>query len=237
MMLDGPFCGLKHRPPAFTPRTEADRGLTLGLVATCEEHGWLLSVRPRWCRQGLVLTVRDPHHDLRGILARGRGRTLDEVAAACLSMLVARGHAAWVALPRGGEDDPASAAGFRGHSPKSTAPTPREDAARQGLVRALEPSTDGEFLRQIRRPILEVVDPCSEYLVLAVALGGGGVWQALERSRGRRDLLAMEGWRLVWVRPAPLGDELHLVFERPDQDLRPGGPAGEPRWSWSAYLP
>src|SRR5690349_18279307 len=110
MMLGGPFGGPKHRLRASTPRTDADRDLPWALVATCEEHGWPLSVRPRSCVRGLVLTVREPHHG--GILARGRGRTLDEAAAACLSMLVARGHAARV-LPRCGEDA-ASAGGFRG---------------------------------------------------------------------------------------------------------------------------
>src|SRR5689334_5696584 len=113
MTLDGSFGGPRHRLRESTPRTEAESALTWALVATCEEHGWPLSVRPRSCVRGVVLTVRDPHQDSRGILARGRGRTLDEAAAACLSMLVARGHAARVGPPRSAEDA-AWAGGFPG---------------------------------------------------------------------------------------------------------------------------
>src|SRR5689334_1495886 len=79
---------------------------------------------------------------------------------------------------------------------------------------------------------LRPVDPSSEYLILALPLGGLGVWAALERARMYRRTLAADGWQLVWVRPSPGGDELHLVHERPDPDPAPAAARREPRWSW-----
>jgi hypothetical protein len=81
------------------------------------------------------------------------------------------------------------------------------------------------------------VDPSSEYLILALPLGGLGVWTALERARLHRRSLAAEGWQLVWVRPSPGGDELHLVHERPDAGPGPGAVRQEPRWSWFSWRP
>lgn len=81
------------------------------------------------------------------------------------------------------------------------------------------------------------MDPSSEYLILALPLGGLGVWAALERARLHRRSLAAEGWQLVLVRPSPHGDELHLVHERPDADPGPGPARREPRWSWFSWRP
>ena len=84
---------------------------------------------------------------------------------------------------------------------------------------------------------LRPVDPSSEYLILALPLGGLGVWAALERARLHRRSLAAEGWQLVWVRQSPRGDELHLVHERPGADQGAGASRREPRWSWFSWRP
>ena len=70
------------------------------------------------------------------------------------------------------------------------------------------------------------MDPSSEYLILALPLGGLGVWAALERARLHRRSLAAEGWQLVLVRPSPHGDGSTSCTSGPTPIRGQGRPAG-----------